>query len=113
MSDLKVVRTTETNFTAETPARDWDFYAKWDGCVEVRRFFNGGTPEKHDDDDAAALHICDAGELMDQLFQLVQEAAKRDAVFRGEWDSPVVVLRRLIARLSPDERAELLKEGKP
>jgi hypothetical protein len=108
VNDLGITHTSAsgTNFTAENPAHDWEFFVKWDGCVDITRRLNGGG-------DVDTLHICDVGELVEHLFQLMQEAVKCDAGFAGEWESPVVVLRRLIARLSPDERAELLKEGKP
>jgi len=107
MSDLEVVESVDTRFTAVSEFRDWEFHAKWDGCVEVVRYFNGSTPENYNPDDVQCLHICDAGELMDQLFQLVRHAAGRG---HGEWAKPVEVVRQLLARLSPEERA-LLNEA--
>lgn len=112
MSDLEFKEVNGAWFDATTAARDLQFGVKFDGCVDISRYFNGGTVEESNPDDVSSLHICDAPEMIDQLFQVVQHAAKTEGFV--DWTaSPVTVVRRLIGRLSPVEFGELMVGEKP
>ena len=57
----------------DTPVYTYHATAKWDGCVDFRRFFNG---EPWSDDDATAdyLHICDLRATIELLQELERVA---------------------------------------
>lgn len=49
----------------------WKFSARWDGCVDIYRFFNGKGEE-----DQNHLHICDIDEMIAKLQRVRQEMVK-------------------------------------
>ena len=46
MSDLEFKEVNGAWFDATTAARDLQFGVKFDGCVDISRYFNGGTVEE-------------------------------------------------------------------
>ena len=110
MSDLHFKAVNGAWFDATTDARDLQFGGKFDGCVNITRAFNGWTVDAPEaGDDVSSLHVCDAAEMIEQLFQVIQHAAMIDA-FAGFSASPEAVIGRLVGRLSPAARVALLAD---
>lgn len=55
---------------------DMEAWVKKDGCLELKRHFNGSK------DDCDQIHICDLDKLIAQLQELKEKATK---YFGGEW----------------------------
>lgn len=62
----------------------WDVYAKWDGCIELRRYFNRSKQERAEHPEYASedvdltdgMHICGVDELIQRLQELKDLVAK-------------------------------------
>lgn len=53
----------------------WRATCKWDGCVELHRFFNDpDTADPHDEDDVDNLHICDLPAFIKRMQALLEMA---------------------------------------
>ena len=48
---------------------------KWDGCVNLSRYFNAATPDNNDTDNVDNLHICDIDDMIERL-QEIKKIAK-------------------------------------
>ncbi len=63
---------------------DWDFRAKWDGCVDLWRHSNGNVPEIQGGartDESDYLHLCD----IDEMIELLQEVKAKALAKFGDW----------------------------
>jgi hypothetical protein len=52
------------------PIADYQVYAKWDGCIEFDRFFNGDDSGSEENTDG--MHICDIDEVIKRLKEIKQ-----------------------------------------
>jgi len=51
-----------------------------DGCVHLRRYYNGTTPEQDDRDETDYIHICDLAAFIKELTEL------RDFALANLWE---------------------------
>jgi hypothetical protein len=61
----KIIEQSEHTATVEyyydnSPYLAYRVYMKWDGCVEITKFYNGGTDEEQ-------LHICQIDDFIEEL----------------------------------------------
>lgn len=56
--------------------KDFHVYAKWDGCCDIRRYYNGYTYEDKDipEGDEDYIHICDLREFINFLTEIADRA---------------------------------------
>lgn len=40
---------------------------KWDGCVNIRKYYNGDTPEENTSENVSYMHICELKEFISEL----------------------------------------------
>lgn len=50
------------------PIADYEVYAKWDGCIQLDRFFNGDDSGSEENTDG--IHICDVDEMIERLKEI-------------------------------------------
>lgn len=53
---------------------DWNITFRWDGCFDIKRFFNG--TKTIEDNDFDRLHVCDFDQFIKILQIAKQEAGK-------------------------------------
>lgn len=70
------LRETGHTFTADADRQNLSVYAKWDGCIEIRRQFN------EDPEDVSTLHICDINHFIAFLEAVRDEGVRR---YPDEW----------------------------
>jgi len=78
--DLKLVpeKSGSYNQAYTTPYGDWTFNVRADGCVEIKRFFNGSSEDTPDNEDMDCLHVCD----FDAFAETVRVLAEQTKEFR-------------------------------
>lgn len=56
--------------------RDFHVYAKWDGCCDIHRYYNGYVYGDKDvpDDEIDYIHICDLREFINFLTEIADRA---------------------------------------
>jgi hypothetical protein len=50
-------------YYSDTSWKAYSVYMKWDGCVEITKFYNGGA----DKEDEERLHICQIDDFIEEL----------------------------------------------
>jgi hypothetical protein len=61
--DKQIVEQTEVTTTVDYSVdgcRLYRVFMKWDGCMDITKFFNGGEDEER-------LHICDANDFIEHI----------------------------------------------
>ena len=75
-----------TGGDARSPEDVWySVVAKWDGCVDFRRYYNdpNGSPNRKADD-SDYIHICDIDEMIADLQEIKRMAQEHFAGKSGE-----------------------------
>lgn len=47
---------------------------KWDGCIDLRRYWNGDTADNNSEDNVDYIHICEVKEFIKELQSVVDIA---------------------------------------
>ena len=65
----------------------WQFYVKWDGCIEIYRAFNipFDMQEGYDENNACNMHICDLSDFI-KLLEEVRDVARDELGEHAEWN---------------------------
>lgn len=73
---MEVIKQNEYALECCSKYKDLHVYAKWDGCCDIRRYYNGYTYEDKDvpDDDVDYIHICDLREFIRILTEIADKA---------------------------------------
>lgn len=73
---VEVVEQKETVLECGSEWKDFHVYAKWDGCCDIRRYYNGYTYEDDDvpDGEVDYIHICDLREFINFLTEIADRA---------------------------------------
>lgn len=75
----------ETDYVMEFTNEDEDFhiYAKWDGCCDISRYYNGYTyKDEGKDVDVDSIHICDLREFIRSLTEIADKCEAKNG-FEG------------------------------
>ncbi len=80
---------TEYTLNLRDPEGWYAAYVKWDGCFELRRFFNVSATTKDEEDNRQAdtdqIHICDIDDIIARLQSLKAIANEHFEKTRGGW----------------------------
>ena len=76
----------ETDYVVEftNEYEDLHVYAKWDGCCDITRYYNGATykDENVDTNDVDYMHICDLREFIQFLTEIADKCEAKNG-FEG------------------------------
>lgn len=80
---MKVIAEREYVLECSNDEKDIHIYAKWDGCCDIRRYWNGDTYETGDTTgDSDYIHICDLREFIKLLTEVADKAQQMEG-FEG------------------------------
>lgn len=72
---MKIIRQEKHVLECCSEEKDFHVYAKWDGCCDITRYYNGNTYETGDSEgDNDYIHICDLREFIRFLTDIADEA---------------------------------------
>ena len=75
----------ETDYVMEFTNEHEDFhvYARWDGCCNIRRYYNGDTyKDEGESVDSDYIHICDIREFIEFLTEIADKCEGKNG-FEG------------------------------
>jgi len=55
---------------------DLKIHIKWDGCIDISKYWNGTSPENNDEDNTDYIHVCEVKEFIKELQSVVNIAEK-------------------------------------
>lgn len=73
---------------ARSENEDLQVHMKWDGCIDLRKYNNGTTPENHKEADCDYIHICEVKEFIVELQKIVNIAENvfHEDDFKDYWE---------------------------
>lgn len=80
---MEVIKETEYLLECSNEYKDIYIRAKWDGCCDIRRYYNGDTYETGNTSGVSDyIHICELREFIEFLTEVADRAEKIDG-FEG------------------------------
>ena len=66
---------------------DMEIHMKWDGCIDLRTYSNGSTPDDYSEENICYIHICDVKEFIKKLQDItyIAEQNFRKDNFEDYW----------------------------
>ena len=71
---MQIIKETDYVLECSNEYKDMHVYAKWDGCCDIRRYYNGDTYETENVIDRDYIHICDLREFIAFLAEVADKA---------------------------------------
>lgn len=53
---------------------DLSIRMKWDGCIDIRKYENGDSPDNYNSQNVSYMHICEVKEFIKELQDVVRIA---------------------------------------